>query len=322
MFIQQAFRIRHQWWLYLVGFVGSFFIIAQFLGVMPLIFAVGYKLYSEGKSILSIQDPSVLMGTLDSNLTLFLMLFAFAVGMLSLYFFVRYVHKQPFKELTTARPKVDWGRIFFGFAMITLVNGSVVALGYYSNPDDYVVQFELVPFLILALIVIIMIPIQTSFEEYLFRGYLMQGIGVNIGNRWAPLLITSVIFGGLHILNPEVGKLGYFIMVYYIGMGLFLGIITLMDDGMELALGVHAGNNMVAALLVTSDWTVFQTNSVLKDVSEPTLGFDVFIPVLVILPVYLLILSKKYGWKNWKEKLFGPVYPPEDLDENNFFKNF
>jgi len=43
---------------------------------------------------------------------------------------------------------------------------------------------------------------------------------------------------------------------------------------------------------------------------------------LVILPVYLLILSKKYGWKNWKEKLFGPVYPPEDLDENNFFKNF
>jgi hypothetical protein len=32
--------------------------------------------------------------------------------------------------------------------------------------------------------------------------------------------------------------------VYYIGTGLFLGI-TLMDEGMELALGFHAANNLV-----------------------------------------------------------------------------
>jgi hypothetical protein len=30
--------------------------------------------------------------------------------------------------------------------------------------------------------------------------------------------------------------------VYYIGTGLFLGILTLMDEGMELALGFHANN--------------------------------------------------------------------------------
>jgi hypothetical protein len=32
--------------------------------------------------------------------------------------------------------------------------------------------------------------------------------------------------------------------VYYIGTGLFLGILTLMDE-MELALGFHAANNLV-----------------------------------------------------------------------------
>jgi hypothetical protein len=41
-----------------------------------------------------------------------------------------------------------------------------------------------------------------------------------------------------------------------------------MDEGMELALGFHA-NNLVGALLVTSDWSAFQTHSIFKDISEP-----------------------------------------------------
>jgi hypothetical protein len=36
-----------------------------------------------------------------------------------------------------------------------------------------------------------------------------------------------------------------------------------MDEGMELALGFHA-NNTIVALLLTSDWTAFQTNSIFK----------------------------------------------------------
>ena len=43
-----------------------------------------------------------------------------------------------------------------------------------------------------------------------------------------------------------------------------------MDEGLELALGFHAANNLFTALLVTADWTAFQTHSVLKDMSDPT----------------------------------------------------
>ena len=161
-----------------------------------------------------------------------------------------------------------------------------------------------------------MIPLQTSFEEYLFRGYLMQGIGVLAKNRWLPLVITSVIFGALHFFNPEVDKIGNIIMVYYIGTGFFLGIMTLMDEGMELALGFHAGNNLVTALLVTADWTVFQTNSVLKDVSDPSAGLDILAPVLIVYPIFLGIMAWRYKWKGWGSKLFGKVTPPvEAIDE-------
>lgn len=139
----------------------------------------------------------------------------------------------------------------------------------------------------------------------------MQGIGIMAKNRWVPLIITSVLFGLMHIANPEVEKLGYGIMIYYIGTGFFLGILTLMDEGLELALGFHASNNLIGALLITADWTAFQTDSIYRDISDPVLGWDVLVPVLVIYPILLLIFSKIYKWTDWKERLAGQVLAPQ-----------
>lgn len=315
MYIKQAFNALHEWWRYLVGFIIIF--VASQLGSIPLLIAVLVKTYAEGGNIFALEDEMQLMTVLDSNLTLFLMLLSFAVGLLGLYIVVRYLHRQRFVTLTTSRKKTDWGRIFFGFALITITTIVVTALDYYSNPEDYVWQFNLVPFLILAVIAIVMIPLQTSFEEYLFRGYLMQGIGVLAKNKWLPLVLTSVIFGLLHMANPEVDKLGNIIMVFYIGTGFFLGIMTLMDEGMELALGFHAGNNLITALLVTADWTVFKTHSILKDISEPSAGFDVIAPVLILYPIFLGIMAWRYKWSDWGGKLFGKVEKPVVIAEES-----
>jgi membrane protease YdiL (CAAX protease family) len=75
----------------------------------------------------------------------------------------------------------------------------------------------------------------------------MQGIGGMVNNKWVPLIITSLSFGLLHYWNPEVMKLGPVLLIHYVLTGLFFGIITLMDKGMELAIGFHAGNNMLIA---------------------------------------------------------------------------
>jgi len=315
MYIAQAYKFLHDWWRYLVGAIVIFF--ASQLGAIPLVIAATMKLMSEGGDMSQLEDPNLIMTILESNLTLFLMLLSFAVGLFVLYFVVKWMHKQPFVTLTTSRKKTDWGRVWFGFILIAVTTVFFTGLDYYMNPQDYEIQFNLVPFAILAVIAIVMIPLQTSFEEYLFRGYLMQGIGVIFGNKWLPLIITSVIFGGLHFFNPEVEKLGPIIMMYYIGTGFFLGIITLMDEGMELALGFHAGNNLIAALLVTADWTVFQTNSILKDISEPSAGIDVLIPVLIFYPILIAIMAYRYKWKGWKDKLFGNVSPPPPVVETD-----
>lgn len=315
MYIQQAFKSLHDWWRYVVGVI--IIIIASQIGTLPFLAAVLVKQFKDGGSIFALQDSNVLMTTLESNLTLFLMLLSFAIGLLGLYLVVKYLHQQPFKELTTSRKKVDWGRVFFSFSLIVVITSVLLFVDYRSNPENYVLQFDLVPFLILLAIALIMIPLQTSFEEYLFRGYMMQGLGVLAKNKWVPLVVTSVIFGLLHMANPEVTKIGNIIMIYYIGTGFLLGIMTLMDEGMELALGFHAGNNLVGVLLVTADWTVFQTHSVLKDISEPSAGLDIIMPVLVFYPILLFIMAKRYKWTGWREKLFGRVEEPLEIQKQN-----
>ncbi|MBW2962047.1 CPBP family intramembrane glutamic endopeptidase [Mesonia aestuariivivens] len=235
-------------------------------------------------------------------------LIPFVVFLGLLFLWVKLVHKQTLKSLTTTRKKIDWKRILFSFFMISVFTVVMTFIDYKSNPENYLYNFNTEKFTILFVIAIILVPIQTSFEEYFFRGYLMQGLGLTFKNRWLPFLVTSLMFGLMHLGNPEVGKLGPIIMVYYIGTGLFLGLITLMDEGMELALGFHAGNNLTGILLVTANWTAFQSDSILKDMAEPEAGLDILLPVIIIYPIFTFIMAKMYNWKNWKQKLFGRVY--------------
>ena len=312
MFIEQGIKPENKFWKYILGFLT--FLLAYVIGQLPFTLAVLYKTISMGEGIPS--DTNKLMTVLDSNLTLFLLLLTFVFAFLGIYVAVKFINKQKFIEIVTARKNIDWKRVFFSFTIWAIFSVVSIVILYYDSPQDFVINFNLIPFLILAVIAIVLIPIQTSTEEFVFRGYLMQGFGVLFLNKWAPLLITSILFGLMHIFNPEVDKLGYAILIYYIGTGLFLGVITLMDDGMELCLGFHAANNLIGALLVTTDWTVFQTNSILKDISDPDVGFDVIMPVIVIFPILIFIFAKKYNWVNWKEKLTGKIVPNYSIKED------
>lgn len=301
MYIEQGYKGNIGLWKYWIIPLG-------FMGFMALNYVATIM------SPVSVEDSMAQMiDMLGRNLVLIIVLLPLAIGLFVVLGWSKLVHSQTITSLTTSRKKIDWKRVFFAFAIWGGCTVLLTGIDIFMSPDDYVLNFKLVPFLILALIGIILIPLQTSFEEYLFRGHMMQGIGIMAKNRWVPLIITSVLFGIMHIANPEVEKLGYGIMVYYIGTGFFLGILTLMDEGLELALGFHAANNLIGALLVTADWTAFQTDSIYRDVSQPGLGWDVLVPVLVIYPILLFIFSKKYGWYNWKERLTGRVLTKEEF---------
>lgn len=300
MFLEQVDLSKNPFWKYILG---SFVIIIfSVIGQLPLTYVL-----IESRTVSPGADPMYMLRNLDKNLQLFLLLIPFAVGLLGFWLVIKKLNERSLLSVTTSRSKIDWSRVFYAFAIWGMFSIVLIVGDYFIAPDSYEWNFNAKSFVILFIIAVALIPIQTSLEEYIFRGYLMQGFAGIFKNRWGPLVMTSIIFGCLHLFNPEVEKLGYGIMVYYIGTGLFLGILTLMDEGIELALGFHAANNLFTALLVTSSWTAFQTESILIDISEPSLGIELVLSLVVLYPILLFIMSKKYGWTQWKTKLTSKI---------------
>lgn len=315
MFIERANNKLNETWRWLIGFV-VIFLGCQFIGSLPLLGATAVKAIQDG-NLESLQDEEALMNVFSSNTTFFLMLLIFVIGMVFWWVWVRFVHQLSWTEATTSRPKFDWNRAFFAFGVVGVVSIITTILGYYLAPEDYVWNFNAEKFAILFVIAVLLVPIQTTWEELFFRSYMMQGLGLMAKSRAVPFIITSIIFGGMHVFNPEIAKMGYIVMFWYIGTGFLLGLFTLMDEGTELAIGFHAANNLFIALLVTTDWTAFQTESILKDISDPEAGISVIVPLLVYYPLLVLLFAKKYKWNNWKEKLFGKIVLEEKFNFND-----
>jgi hypothetical protein len=85
-----------------------------------------------------------------------------------------------------------------------------------------------------------------------------------------------------------------------------------MDDSLELALGFHLGNNLMAALLITSDFSALQTDAIFRysGVENPAdMLNEMILSIAIVYPIILFIFTKKYNWTNWVVKLTGKIQP-------------
>lgn len=301
MYISQAFKGNNQWWRVTITTLLT-------AGVFIGNFIMFFLMTDEQKEILynSMRD-------INSNKSLLvnLLLFVFLLGLL--FGLVRFLHNRSILSLTTSRNKIDFKKIFFSFGLVVLLSVITFVVSYAIDSSNIIWNFQPLNFMILLLISLLLFPFQIGFEEYLFRGYWMQQIGIIARNRWFPLLMTSIVFGLFHSANPEVAEMGYGVMIFYIGTGLLLGVMTLMDESIELALGFHLGNNIMAALLITSDFAALQTDAIFKysGVENPNDMLNEMIVTMAILyPIILFIFARRYKWSNWREKLTGKLSLP------------
>lgn len=312
-FLEQAYKGKNDWWRYALSLM-IIFLGWQLIGIIPL-FIVAFNASDDYVQLIESSVNAFSDLGIDSNLYLFVILMMFVFGLLALLIVVKTIHGRSITSLITSRVKLDWKRYIFGFSFWFFISVAFLVIDYAVYPDHYIFNFKPLPFAILVIISFVLIPLQTSFEELLFRGYFMQGLGIWFKNAAVPLIITSVGFGLMHSFNPEVEKLGGLILIYYIATGFLFGMITLMDEGTELALGMHAANNVVAAVFVSMNWAAFQTEALFKDLSEPSVGVQMFIPVFIMYPLVILYLAKKYGWSQWEQKLFGQINQAAHHDE-------
>ena len=237
---------------------------------------------------------------LGNNRFLAWLIVPFLFVALFLVFHTKFVHKRTVLSIFSGRNNFDWKRVLFSFSLLFSVLSLFLFIQYLSS-DSLIFQFDLQKFIPLFFIAIFLLPIQTSCEELLFRSYILQGIKMRTKKNSIAVLISGIMFGAIHIGNPEIAKIGYHIIVYYMLVGVFLALISLFDNGIELALGYHAANNVFAALMITNNWQAFQTDAVFMDISDPGMGLDTIFGILFILPLVFFIFYKKYKWHSLKE---------------------
>ena len=308
MFFQKATSGNNNFLLYLSTI--AIVMIGYVVGQIPLIIVQTMQVKNHtdiGKEdvnrFLETMDFSIIK--LSSNVGLMLMISIFIFAMLAFMLAIKHLHKLPFQRLITPNKEINFKKILFGFGLwflLALVLEGIVAL---IHPEIYYFNFKPMRWIFLLIICIVLLPIQTSLEELVLRGYMMPGISLLTKNKWIPWVATSVLFGLIHGANPEVERFGFWTMqLYYVGAGLFLGLITVLDDSLELALGVHAATNIFGAALISFDGSVLQTDSLIKaSVVNPYIMITTFLLGAV---VFMLICNKKYNWGGFK-MLFEPI---------------
>ena len=124
------------------------------------------------------------------------------------------------------------------------------------------VVFDARRFFPFAVVVLLLTPMQTTAEELLFRGYLLQATGHLGRNFWILALVNGFLFMVPHLGNPELAASAILLPLFYLSIGAFFAFITLRDNSAELAIGAHAANNLYSALFANYTNSALQTESI------------------------------------------------------------
>jgi uncharacterized protein len=242
-------------------------------------------------------DTGMVMGG-NGTVSLLMTHIVYIFALVGIWIGVRFIHKRKFRSLITGDDRVNWKKIIWGFLIFAGLFLLTSGLDFLFNADDYAwnnVSFS--QFFFLFLVVLLFVPIQTTVEELLFRGLLLQWVGKKIKNPILLALIVGVIFGSLHFSNPEMNDSAILVGLDYLLAGFALTFIAVKTGSLELSIGAHAANNMMIFLFFTYDDSVAGNIPSLFQILETSPQYSIIWSLLIFTAFYLLSI-KKYGRKS------------------------
>lgn len=293
------------------------YLLAPVITLLPLVFMAQQA--GIGNEVLA--DPYALLDYnktgFDRNYALASTLGIYLISILFFFVFLRKIQQKSFKSIFTGYDQFRMKRFWFAFFVWSVLLLITFLIEYLLDPSRY--QFlqetitiyngkgtaSIVPtnpwlgFMISILLLIAFLPFQTAFEEAFFRGYLVQALSLRVGNGIIPLIVSSILFGSAHLMNPEVDAYGVPIMwSYYALFGFFMGAIALLDEGLELAWGIHLANNLVSSVLLTTESSVIKSYALFTEKSS-NLHLEM-LAWLCCAIITFFIFKKRYGWHNFR----------------------
>jgi membrane protease YdiL (CAAX protease family) len=222
-FIDLARLGRNEPWRYLAG-----------IGVLAGAFLVAGLIVAGATLLFHLEDMTwVLLITTAAT---------WVLGLAALLVAVK-IHHRPALSLVSPDLRLDWRRLAIGALAWLLVVGAGPLLAMVAGGPlpPLRLDHDLLWFAIGSLL---LVPLQSASEELIFRGYLTQGLGQVVRNRAAVALLVALPFAALH--GNIYGPLS---IVAYIVLALAFSAVSLGDGRLELAIGAHSANNVIAFIV-------------------------------------------------------------------------
>ena len=163
----------------------------------------------------------------------------------------RLILRIPIKRLITDRERISAARICHGFLAMSAMIIPLSAIDLILNDEQYRYTFEWSLFWPYLLVALTLLPIQTTAEEFFFRGWLLRWNNNGKFPIWAVAILNASLFALPHMSNPEIKGEYLVAFLYFASVGGMLTIATLRDRSLELAIGAHFANNFFAGVLVS-----------------------------------------------------------------------
>ena len=144
----------------------------------------------------------------------------------------------------------------FGTAALAMVPIVVLSFSFSLWLGDARPNLSFGKWLLWMIPTIPLLIIQSSSEELIFRGYLLQEFAVRFKSRWIWILVPSIIFGFLHYDPMRMGSNAVLAVVVTIFFGIIATDVTVRTGNLGAAIGLHFMNNFQALLLLSLDGTL------------------------------------------------------------------
>jgi len=220
---------------------------------------------------------------------------AYAFLSMGIFVAVKLLHQRKMLTLISPDATFKLKRFSLGFGVWFAIASVQTLIEFLYNQATFSWNFQPIVWLTFLPWALVCTPIQTTAEELLFRGYFLQGLGCLTRQPIMLAIASSLPFAIAHFGNPEMSRGAAWIALSYLLMGIFLVLITLKDERLELALGVHAANNLFVVLVVNTQDSVLPTPALIMQQTPTDPRFTILALLSEIAIFYgLLFWPRRY----------------------------
>lgn len=283
-------RARSEYWRLAVGIL---LIILFYFGGITVLAGIGRMFFPE------IFQQMQAVGTLGASRgAMIAVLVTFFAMFLAPWLVVVLLHKRGlgtlFGPLDNARRDFEITVLVF---LVIIILSSLLTLGLPIREQ----QYPLGQWLLILPIALVLVLVQVTAEELVFRGYLQQQLGALSDSRLVWWLLPSALFGVLHFDPETFGSNAWLVVAQITLIGLLAADLTYRTGALWAAIGLHFANNAIVMLFLGTEGMLSGLALFLStyDITDATAMRPLLITELIST---LVLMAAYFGYFAWRDR--------------------